>query len=97
MLFPVPVSAGCEYTMLGGSGCFRLRSISIDAEGFEGAGEGVEVVGAAEARLLSILLDDWMALDLKALIWFCRYDIMKGDQHSSLQLNASYLLGLVGW
>lgn len=39
-------------------------------------GGGVEAEGAAFGRLLEILEDDEVRLDLKALIWFSRYDMV---------------------
>lgn len=39
-------------------------------------GGGVEVEGAAFERLLEILEDEEVRLDLKALIWFSRYDMI---------------------
>ena len=52
----------------GCSGRFLLRSLPLEAT-CDGTGVEVPLTGAME-RLLEILLDDKLTLDLKALIWF---------------------------
>ena len=66
--------------MLACSGRLRLRSFLAEAEAWEGAGEGVDVVGAAAVRLLESLVDDEVRLDLKAFIWLSRYDMATGGE-----------------
>ena len=48
----------------------------VGAEALDGAGEGVDVVGAAAVRLLESLADEEVRFDLKALIWLSKYDIL---------------------
>lgn len=62
------------------SGRLRFRSLLPEAETWEGAGEGVDVLGAAAVRLLESLVDDEVRLDLKALIWLSRYDMLTGRE-----------------
>lgn len=50
----------------------------MEAEAWDGAGEGVDVVGAAAVRLLESLADDEVRFDLKALIWLSKYDMLTG-------------------
>lgn len=74
MCRPVPVSAGCEYTTLPCSGRFLFSSCLLEVASCEAGavGGGVEAGGAALGRLLEILEDEEVRLDLKALIWFSR-------------------------
>ena len=76
MFRPVPVSAGCEYTTLEGSGRFLLRSPLIPLAtdtwvvGWEDGGT------AADVFLVEYLSAELLRLDLKLLMEFSRYDMM---------------------
>ena len=72
---PVPVSFGCEKTVLACSTRLRLRSGLMVIEVCDGAGNGVELAAAAAVRLFESLWEDEVRLDLKALNCLSRYDM----------------------
>lgn len=70
------MSLGCEKTVLACSARLRFRSFFTVAEAGDGAGDGVLSTGAMAVRLFESLLEEEVRLDLKALIWLSRYDMV---------------------